>query len=101
MPEAAVYGYASAKSPLLDDELAGPVYLASSDHNLPDLLADLQGQVDVRLRGVISAAKARIQNSFSPIPDVPVSKFVLTMKGGKRGLLVNSETSAPSPSSRS
>ena len=44
----------------------------------------------MRLRGVISAAKARIKNVFYPVPDVPVSKFVLTMKGGKRGLLVNS-----------
>jgi hypothetical protein len=27
---------------------------------------------------------------FFPIPDVPVSKFTLNMKGGKKGLLVNS-----------
>ncbi len=27
---------------------------------------------------------------FSDVPDVPVSKFVLNMKGGKKGLLVNS-----------
>jgi hypothetical protein len=89
-PEAAIYGYARAQTPLLDDELAGPVYLTSSNNQLPDLLADLHGQVDIRLRGVISTAKARIKNVFYPLPDVPVSKFVLTMKGGKRGLLTNS-----------
>jgi hypothetical protein len=33
----------------------------------------------------------RIQTSFSPIPDVPVSKFQLTMEGGKKGLLINSK----------
>jgi hypothetical protein len=27
---------------------------------------------------------------FSTVPDVPVSKFVLNMKGGGKGLLVNS-----------
>jgi hypothetical protein len=97
-PEAAIYGYARAKTPLLDDELAGPVYLVSSNHELPDLLADLRGQVDVRLHGVISAAKARIKNVFYPIPDVPVSKFVLTMKGGKRGLLTNSRDLCAHPS---
>jgi hypothetical protein len=89
-PKRSVYGFARARSPLLDGELAGPVYLTSSDHELPDLLVDLKGQVNVRLRGVISAAKERIKTVFHPVPDVPVSRFVLTMKGGKKGLLVNS-----------
>jgi hypothetical protein len=89
-PARSVYGFARAQGPLLDDELAGPVYLVSSDHELPDLLADLHGQVNVRLRGVISATKARIKTVFSNVPDVPVSKFVLNMKGGKKGLLENS-----------
>jgi hypothetical protein len=90
-PKASVYGNARAKSPLLDDELVGPVYLVpgSTDSGLPDLLADLRGQVNIRLRGVISASKARLKTVFPMVPDVPVSKFVLTMKGGKRGLLVN------------
>ncbi len=89
-PQAAIYGYARAQTPLLDDELAGPVYLTSSSNPLPDLLVDLRGQVNVRLRGVIDSSKARIRNVFSSLPDVPVSKFVLTMKGGRRGLLENS-----------
>ena len=97
-PAASIYGYARARTPLLDDELAGPVYLVSSSHELPDLLADLRGQVDIQLHGVISAAKARIKNVFYPVPDVPVSKFVLTMKGGKRGLLVNSRNLCAKPS---
>jgi hypothetical protein len=89
-PARSVYGYARAKSPLLDDELAGPVYLVSSDHELPDLLADLHGQVNIHLRGVISSTRARMKTVFATVPDVPVSKFVLNMKGGKKGLLVNS-----------
>jgi hypothetical protein len=97
-PQGSIYGYARAQTPLLDDELAGPVYLVSSSHELPDLLVDLRGQVNVRLRGVISAAKARIKNVFYPVPDVPVSKFVLTMKGGRRGLLVNSRDLCAKPS---
>jgi hypothetical protein len=97
-PRGSIYGYARATTPLLDDDLSGPVYLVSSNHELPDLLADLHGQVDVRLRGVISAARARIKNVFYPLPDVPVSKFVLTMKGGKRGLLVNSRDLCAQPS---
>jgi hypothetical protein len=97
-PKAAIYGYARAQTPLLADELAGPVYLTSSNNELPDLLVDLHGQVNVRLRGVISAAKARIETVFSSVPDVPVSKFVLTMRGGKRGLLVNSRDLCAHPS---
>jgi hypothetical protein len=90
-PKKAIYGYARAESPLLDHELAGPVYLLSSNHTLPDLLANLEGQVDVQLHGVIKSVKGgRIRTTFSPIPDVPVSKFVLTMQGGKKGLLQNS-----------
>jgi hypothetical protein len=89
-PARSVYGYARAQTPLLDDEVQGPVYLVASDHELPDLLADLHGQVNVRLRGVISSAKARLKTVFFPVPDVPVSKFTINMKGGKKGLLVNS-----------
>jgi hypothetical protein len=90
-PKASIYGYARAESPLLDGELAGPVYLVPSTHVLPDLLADLQGQVEVRLRGVVKSVKGgRIRTTFSSIPDVPVSKFVLTMQGGKKGLIQNS-----------
>ncbi len=89
-PARSIYGYARAQSPLLDDELKGPVYLVSSDHELPDMLVDLQGQVNIRLRGVISSSKARLKTVFSGVPDVPVSRFVLSMKGGRKGLLVNS-----------
>jgi len=90
-PAASVYGYAKAESPLLDDELAGPVYLVSSNHVLPDLLADLRGQVEIQLHGVIKSVKhGRIRTTFSPVPDVPVKKFTLTMQGGKKGLIQNS-----------
>ena len=89
-PARSIYGYARAQTPLLDDEVQGPVYLIASDHELPDLLADLHGQVNVRLRGVISSAKERLKTVFYPVPDVPVSKFTINMKGGKKGLLVNS-----------
>jgi len=44
----------------------------------------------VRLRGVISSAKERMKTVFYPVPDVPVSRFTINMKGGKKGLLVNS-----------
>ena len=87
---ARVVGYARARTPLLDGALAGPVYLVPSNHPLPDLLAELHGQVDIRLRGTVSSARGRIKTVFETVPDVPVSKFVLVMKGGRKGLLENS-----------
>lgn len=90
-PKASVYGSAEAKSPLLKDKLKGKVYLVSSNNELPDLLVDLRGQVEVYLRGVISSGKnGGLKTVFRKVPDVPVKRFVLNMKGGKKGLLVNS-----------
>jgi hypothetical protein len=89
-PKNAIYGHAKATSPLLNGVLKGPVYLTSSDNPLPDLLVDLHGQVPIRLRGVISSEHGRLKTVFNKTPDVAVDKFELTMKGGSRGLLINS-----------
>ncbi len=89
-PKSSIYGYATAETPLLDGPLKGPVYLRSSDNELPDLVAALHGQVDVELVGRIDSAKGRLRTTYDVVPDVPVSKFMLTVRGGKkRGLLVN------------
>jgi hypothetical protein len=90
-PKGAVYGHAKARTPLLDGQLKGPVYLVSSSHKLPDLVADLRGQVNVQLHGVISSKRGGIKTVFNPVPDVPVKKFILNMKGGHQGLLVNTK----------
>jgi hypothetical protein len=89
-PAGAVYGQATAFSPLLDQPLSGPVYLRSSANKLPDLVADLRGQIRVALVGRIDSFKGGIRTTFESVPDAPVSKFVLRMQGGKKGLLVNS-----------
>jgi hypothetical protein len=91
-PAASVYGRARAVTPILSEPLEGPVYLRSSSHNLPDLVAALHNnQVDIALDGRIdSVENGRIRNTFEAVPDAPVSKFVLEMQGGKKGLLVNS-----------
>ncbi len=89
-PAAAVYGHAVAKTPLLDKPLSGPVYLRSSNHKLPDLVADLRGQINVVLDGRIDSVKGGIRTTFASVPDAPVTSFVLTMRGGNKGLLENS-----------
>jgi hypothetical protein len=89
-PSNSRYGFARAFSPLLDKPLEGPVRLRSSDNLLPDLVASLHGQIDIDLAGKIDTSKGRIRNTFNTVPDVPVSRFELTVRGGKRGVLTNS-----------
>lgn len=93
-PPGSIYGYAEAETPLLDGKLTGPVFLKSSNHKLPDLAIALKGPdhqpVEVELAGRIDSVKGQIRNTIEAVPDVPVSKFVLQMKGGKKSLLVNS-----------
>jgi hypothetical protein len=89
-PRDSIYGFATADTPLLDAPLKGPVYLRSSEHELPDLVADLRGQVEIALAGRIDEVRGRMRTTYDVVPDVPVSKFVLTLPGGKHGLLVNS-----------
>jgi hypothetical protein len=96
-PKASVYGTAKAWSPLLGDKLTGEVLLVSSDHKLPDLLIDLRGQVEIHLRAVISSKHGGLKTVFNAVPDVPVSRFVLDMKGGKKSLLVNSKNTCRKP----
>jgi hypothetical protein len=91
-PKGAVYGRARAISPLLDEPLVGPVYLRSSNHALPDLVAALHSKkVDINLAGRIDTGKGGgIRTTFARVPDAPVSRFVLQMQGGRKGLVTNS-----------
>jgi hypothetical protein len=89
-----VYGHAKAWTPLLEKPLEGPVYLVGGyGYKLPALVADLDGQIRVLLVGKVDTGKNHgIRNTFEAVPDAPVSRFVLQMKGGgKYGLLENSE----------
>ncbi len=91
-PKGSVYGKAKATSPLLAGAVKGPVYLTSSNNKLPDLLADLKGQVNIRLRGVILSKGGKLKTVFRTVPDTPVKKFTLEMNGGKKGLLINTSS---------
>jgi hypothetical protein len=93
-PAGSILGKATAYTPLLDKPLSGPVYFRSNggDRELPDLVADLNGQIHVTLVGFIDTAKSGgVRTRFTNVPDAPVSKFVLKLKGGKKGLIENSE----------
>ncbi|MGE5527259.1 MAG: hypothetical protein ACM3Q9_01185 [Methanosarcina sp.] len=90
-PDGSIYGHAKARSPLLGYVLSGPVYLRSSSHELPDLVARLRGPskqpIEIDLDGRIDSVHGALRTTFAQVPDAPVSQFVLEMFGGKRGLI--------------
>jgi hypothetical protein len=93
-PAGSILGQAIAYTPLLDKPLSGPIYFRSNggERELPDLVADLNGQIHVTLVGFIDTAKSGgVRTRFQNVPDAPVSKFVLNLAGGKKGLIENSE----------
>ena len=96
-PASSIVGSATAVTPLLSGPLSGPVYLVQGiriSHGqqirtLPSLLIPLRGQLALDLRATTSVNSAsKLVTTFASIPDAPVSKFTLTISGGRRGLLV-------------
>jgi hypothetical protein len=97
-PAKSVLGTAVAYSPLLEKPLKGPVYFRSNggERKLPDIVADLDGQIHVTLVGFVDSVKvgkegSRVRTRFLNVPDAPVSRFELKLAGGKRGLIENSK----------
>jgi hypothetical protein len=91
-PKGSILGNAKAITPLLDEPLEGPVYFRSNggERLLPDIVADLKGLFHIVLVGEVDSVGGRIRTTFNQVPDAPVSKFTLNLRGGKKGLLVNS-----------
>ena len=87
-PARSVYGRARAFTPLLAKPLEGPVYLRSSSNPLPDLVFALEGQgIEIDLAGRVDASRGGLRGTFDVIPDAPVTKFTMRMRGGKHGIL--------------
>ena len=91
-PPGSIYGWARAKTPLLTDPLEGPIFLRSSEHQLPDLVASLRGrEINVHLIGHVDSVKGGgLRNTFETVPDAPVDWASFTFQGKDKGLFVNS-----------
>jgi hypothetical protein len=97
-PKGSILGRAKAITPLLNKPLKGPVYFRSNGgaRELPDIVADLHGQIHITLVGYIDAVKtdpeaSRVRTRFLHVPDAPVARFTMNLFGGKKGLVQNSE----------
>jgi hypothetical protein len=102
-PAASIVGSAKAVSPLLDEPLEGPIYFVKNVRidkksgrrirTLPTLAIALQGEgVHLVLRATTDVVDDKLVTTFANVPDAPVSSFTLTFKGGKKGILVISDT---------
>jgi hypothetical protein len=91
-PKSSIYGKAVVYSSLLEEPLRGSVFLRSSNHPLPDLVASLRsGSIRIVLQGRIGpTGSGGIQAYFDNVPDAPIEAFVMQLNGGRRGLLQNS-----------
>lgn len=91
-PPKSILGTVEARTPLLSKPLRGNVYFRSNggERELPDLVADLRGQLRIVLVGYIDSVKSRVRTRFLGLPDAPVTSFTMKLFGGSRGLIENS-----------
>jgi len=90
-------GRATAVSPALNEKLTGPVYFVQGIRvdpstgarirTLPTLLAKLDGEIRINLRATTDVRSGALVSVFASIPDAPVSRFDIRLKGGKGGVL--------------
>jgi hypothetical protein len=55
---------------------------------LPTLLIPLRGEVAIDVRANSDVIDDKLVSTFHTVPDAPVSRFELNLKGGKKGILV-------------
>ena len=97
-PARSIIGRARAFTPVLNRPLTGPVYFVKNVRvhprtgnlirTLPTLLIPLKGEVDIHLRAQSDTQRGKLVNTFSAVPDAPVSRFELVLRGGRRGILI-------------
>jgi hypothetical protein len=90
-PPGSILGFAEADTPLLEKPLEGPIYLRTTGRaGLPDVVAALNGQIDIALDGRVDSVHGRLRTTFEAVPDAPITKVVLSFDGGHKGIIENS-----------
>ena len=92
-PRESRLGSLRIETPMLDAPLQGPVVVRVPSRRLPDLSAEVRsGALRFVLHGRMTIRKGRFGVAFPAIPDIPLSRVVLGLPGGQRGLIVNSHS---------
>ncbi len=91
-PAGSILGTVKAWTPLLDNPLEGKIYFRTNggERELPDVVLNLNGQFHIEQVGFVDSKHERLRTRFASVPDAPISRVVLKLFGGKRGLLENS-----------
>ena len=93
-PPGSIYGHVKAITPLLDYPLEGPIYLRSSDQELPDAVAALRGPPSQPLEfdavTHVDSVNGGLRFTIPTVPDAPLTKVIVTAQGAKKGLFQNS-----------
>jgi hypothetical protein len=85
-------GSVRVDTPLLDQPLSGPAYAVSGFGKLPRVVFILAGQVTLMPQAEsLSVNNGHLKTTVPVIPDAPVGHFRLTLLGGSKGYLVNSQ----------
>jgi len=92
-PAGSIYGHAKLITPLLGEPFEGPIYLRSSDHTLPDVVSDLRtaSGIETVIDARVDSVHGGLRTTVEGTPDAALASYTLEMRGGKRGLLVNSQ----------
>lgn len=90
-PRGSRLGRLRLRTPFLDEPLSGPIHLRTPSRRLPDFTADLRSaRFQVTVHGRATSGHGRLGIRFAGLPDIPISKAVLDLPGGRRGIVVNS-----------
>ncbi len=91
-PKGSIYGTATAVTPLMDEPLTGNVYLRGNGAPAacPTSSPYIGGRgVEIEVLGKIDSRLGGLRARFEVLPDAPVTKFTMTLRGGERGIIAN------------
>jgi hypothetical protein len=102
-PKGSIVGRSRATSPLLDRPLVGNVYFVKNVRidpktgneirTLPMIIVALRGEISINLRGESAVDnRNRLVSTFASVPDAPVSRFNLNIRGGGKGIIAVTRT---------
>jgi hypothetical protein len=93
-PDSSRVGSARTVSPLLAAPLDGKVFLAATAAGLPKLLVVFTGALALKLDGNVDITNG-VATTFDGLPDVPLSKFDLTLDRSSGLLTTDSDLCKP------
>ncbi len=85
LPQGSVYGHVKAGPRCSNSRCTAPSICAPTANKLPDLVADLNGQIDIALGGVDTTKRTASGTPSKSVPDAPVSQLRARNEGRQEG----------------